>query len=285
MQRLLVVRRGGLGDTLLMLPVLRALRRAHPAAALHVAGVHEFAAVLQVYGACDLARSSEDLALWSPAAARERLAGYDQVLSDDPAAPAAATATTVVRVFDPRPRDATPIGLQIAASLGLAPRWPDDGWLAPPFSSPAAGPFALAPGSGGRAKCWPRAGWIGLAAQLAAKGRDVRVVVGPTEIERDDPRAWPWPVAPTFVVEPQVAALAAALAGAAAFVGNDSGTTHLAAMLGVPTVALFGASDARVWAPAGPHVRVLTAPAAIAGIEVEAVAEALRHVRRSAAAN
>jgi ADP-heptose:LPS heptosyltransferase len=33
------------------------------------------------------------------------------------------------------------------------------------------------------------------------------------------------------------------------FVGNDSGPTHLAAALGVPTVVLFGSSDAEVWYP------------------------------------
>ncbi len=39
------------------------------------------------------------------------------------------------------------------------------------------------------------------------------------------------------------------LRGAKLFVGNDSGPTHLAAALGVPTVVLFGSSDAEVWAP------------------------------------
>ena len=39
------------------------------------------------------------------------------------------------------------------------------------------------------------------------------------------------------------------LRGAKLFVGNDSGPTHLAAALGVPTVVLFGSSDAEVWSP------------------------------------
>lgn len=45
--------------------------------------------------------------------------------------------------------------------------------------------------------------------------------------------------------------LAAWLSGARLFVGNDSGITHLAAALGVPTLALFGPTDPRVWAPRG----------------------------------
>ena len=275
MPQILVLRRGGLGDTLLMLPVLRALRRRHPAAALHLAGVLEFAAVLQQHGACDRARSSEDLALWSPAAARERLRGYDVVFADDPAAGSAAPAGCTVSVFDPRPRDAAPIGRQIAAQLGLLPHWPDDAWLLAPGGR-RAGPTVLAPGSGGRAKCWPRAHWLDLAAALTARGRAVAVAVGPTEIERDDPRQWQWPGAPTFLVESQVTALAARLAGAGAFVGNDSGTTHLAAAVGTPTVALFGPTEPVLWAPVGPHVRVLRGAAGeLAAIPAADVAAAV----------
>jgi heptosyltransferase III len=276
MPQILLLRRGGLGDTLLMLPVLRALRRAHPAAELHFAGVLEFAAVLQQHGACDRARSSEDLALWSPVAAHERLRDYALVVTDDPAVAVAARAATEVRTFDPRPRGSAPIGAQIAAQLQLSLRWPEDAWLCAPASAPGPGSIALAPGSGGRAKCWPQERWLELAAPLANERRPLLVVVGPTELERDDPRRWPWPAAMEFVVEAQVTALAARLKVAAAFVGNDSGTTHLAAMLGVPTVALFGPSDARVWAPQGGCVRVLVAGAALAGMPPAPVLQALR---------
>jgi len=41
------------------------------------------------------------------------------------------------------------------------------------------------------------------------------------------------------------------------YLGNDSGITHLAAMLGVPTVAIFGPSDPAVWRPVGPCVKVI----------------------------
>ena len=47
------------------------------------------------------------------------------------------------------------------------------------------------------------------------------------------------------------------LAGARVFLGNDSGITHLATAAGCPTVAVFGATDPRVWAPRGTHVTVL----------------------------
>ncbi len=44
------------------------------------------------------------------------------------------------------------------------------------------------------------------------------------------------------------------------YLGNDSGITHLAAMLGIPTVALFGPSDPGVWHPVGRYVEVIHNP-------------------------
>ncbi|HET9132402.1 MAG TPA: glycosyltransferase family 9 protein, partial [Terriglobia bacterium] len=41
------------------------------------------------------------------------------------------------------------------------------------------------------------------------------------------------------------------------FIGNDSGITHLAAYLGCPTIALFGPTDPRIWAPIGRRVTIL----------------------------
>ena len=51
--------------------------------------------------------------------------------------------------------------------------------------------------------------------------------------------------------------LACWLAKARVYVGNDSGITHLAAAVGTPVLALFGPTDPAVWAPRGPHVRVV----------------------------
>jgi ADP-heptose:LPS heptosyltransferase len=50
--------------------------------------------------------------------------------------------------------------------------------------------------------------------------------------------------------------LACWLAKARLYIGNDSGITHLAAAVGTPVLALFGPTDADVWAPRGQHVRV-----------------------------
>jgi heptosyltransferase-3 len=51
--------------------------------------------------------------------------------------------------------------------------------------------------------------------------------------------------------------LAENISGARLYIGNDSGITHLAAALGVPTIALFGPTEPDIWAPRGKNVTVL----------------------------
>src|SRR5437899_3190184 len=59
-----------------------------------------------------------------------------------------------------------------------------------------------------------------------------------------------------------------------AYIGNDSGITHLAAYLGCPTVAIFGPTDPRVWGPIGRRSRVIW-KAKLEDISVEEVLLAL----------
>jgi ADP-heptose:LPS heptosyltransferase len=62
-----------------------------------------------------------------------------------------------------------------------------------------------------------------------------------------------------------------------AFVGNDSGITHLAAYFGCPTLALFGPTDPRVWGPIGRRSRVLW-KSELKDISVEEVLRALQEM-------
>lgn len=257
----LVVRRGGLGDTLLMLPVLRALRQQAPRQALHFAGDAAHAAVLAAFAVVDRVLSSELLQSWAlaiggerAAAARQRLSRYRRIVADSDELLAVAGPGVEVRCFDPRPRDDRPLSRQLLRQLGL-PVVVDADRLAPPGKRGAV--VVLAPGSGGREKCWPAARFVELAHALAGMGRPVQVVVGPVEQERDDPRSWSWPRGSGFLFDLDTVGLARALQAAAAFVGNDSGVTHLAAALGVPTIAVFGPTDPEVWAPIGTHVQVV----------------------------
>ena len=47
---------------------------------------------------------------------------------------------------------------------------------------------------------------------------------------------------------------------ASTFVGNDSGPGHLAGILGIPTVSIFGPRDSGHWKPLGPNVRTVHGP-------------------------
>ena len=117
----------------------------------------------------------------------------------------------------------------------------------------------LHPGSGGAAKCWPASDFAAVARRLVADGRRVRVVLGDVERERmPDADVRPFADAGAEVLRPDdLLGLLDALLPAATFVGNDSGPSHLAAAVGVPTVAVFTATDPAVWRPTGPRVTVL----------------------------
>jgi heptosyltransferase-3 len=54
--------------------------------------------------------------------------------------------------------------------------------------------------------------------------------------------------------------LARWISTARVYIGNDSGIAHLAAAVGTPVVAIFLASDSRVWAPRGQNAVVLERP-------------------------
>ena len=75
--------------------------------------------------------------------------------------------------------------------------------------------------------------------------------------------------------------LVGVLASADAYLGNDSGPTHLAAAVGTPTVTLFGPTNAVIWAPRGPKVNVLQGARSGEGdwrIKPEAVVDAIKSV-------
>lgn len=154
----------------------------------------------------------------------------------------------------------------LAAAYATAPRLrstDQDG------DAPAAGGVLLHPGSGGRRKCWPLERFIAFGRKLRSNGIDpgraagrdgdeVAFLIGPVELEK-------WPRAEIDAIEAEFTVLCAPgpddlvalLAAAAVVVGNDAGPTHLAALLGTPTVAIFGPTSPSVWKPLGSTVAVV----------------------------
>ncbi len=140
------------------------------------------------------------------------------------------------------------------------------------------GPVVVHPGSGGRQKCWASERFDALIEHLGRIGRPVQVVLGEVERERLDPRwAARWSRVCDVIEPADLIELSEVIGRAAVFIGNDSGPTHLAAQLGVATVALFGPTDPRVWAPVGPAVTLVAPPqpCAMDWLEVERVTEAV----------
>lgn len=118
---------------------------------------------------------------------------------------------------------------------------------------------AVLPGARGMAaKRYPAESFRGLCTSLKSRGLVPLVVVGPGEeaLGLWVASATDAAVAPTVWSLDEVAGL---LAACDAAVGHDSGLTHLAAVAGPLTIALFGPTDPRRTAPVGP-AGVLQAP-------------------------
>lgn len=121
---------------------------------------------------------------------------------------------------------------------------------------------SLHPGSGGARKIWPLENWLTLAAHLERKADFAPLFIqGPAEAGLGKAVSAGLGAERARLAENlPLPMLAACLALARAHVGLDSGVTHLAAVLGRPTVALFGPTSPACWAPRGPAVTVLAPP-------------------------
>jgi ADP-heptose:LPS heptosyltransferase len=117
--------------------------------------------------------------------------------------------------------------------------------------------LALAPGSGAREKNWPDA-FFRLVADWWRQRTSgtIVVVLGPVEEERGIER--PLTEGAIAARHLSLSRLAALLARADLYLGNDSGVSHLAAALNVVSVVLFGPSNVKQWVPRGKSVTVLS---------------------------
>ncbi len=287
MQRILVIRGGAVGDTIVTLPALRALRRAFPRATIELLGNPRRASLAQ--HACYVDHIT-DLERWdlyrlfSPHATLSEpmatfLSAYELILSYLPV-PDETFALNLrhycqgeVLTWRPHP----PAGVHITEHL-LQPvtrfvLQPGDAcphiYLAPTAQEAAArfwhtaglptqGVVAFHLGSGGAYKLWPMTGWQQVMAWAAQQGIPGLLISGPAEqahhTQFQHPVDMPcWPRAHNLPLPH----LAAVLARCQAVVGHDSGVTHLAAAAGTTTLALFGPTDPFVWGPRSPRACVL----------------------------
>ena len=129
---------------------------------------------------------------------------------------------------------------------------------------------AIHPSSGSENKNWAPKYFEALARLVRTAGLDVVWIQGEADesVVPGLARQVPGPVALQLPLDE----LAAVLADCAVFVGNDSGVSHLAAAVGAPTVALFRTTDPAQWAPRGPYVHIARAgasPEAVWGLALD----------------
>lgn len=230
--RRLVIRAGAIGDAIVSLPAVAALAPAEIWCPQQNVPLFDWIAPahsLVAQGLDALTLSDATLA---------RLARFDEIVSWYGAAREdfrAQVSRLNIRFFPALPRDGATHAVdyylaQAGAPAPAVPRLPverrDEGFA------------VIHPFSGGARKNWPLANFRSVAA-LLEPSLPVAWCAGPEE---------PLEGARRF---PGLRELAAWLARASVYIGNDSGISHLAAACGVPVVALFGPTDARVWAPRG----------------------------------
>jgi len=255
--RTLVVHVGGVGDLLLAAPAIEQLAERGP---VDIAGRAERGALLVAAGIAARALDIDALdfhSLWGTPSPRahDALAPYGAALvwmNDADGTLANALRACGVDTVDCAP-GLPPDDWNVSASryfaqsAGVTIRLP---WQLPTEGQPADC-VVMHPGSGASRKNWPWEHFVAVADALASRGFETVWVRGPAEEGMAMPRnATCWDgLSPIDLAE--------RLAGARAYIGNDSGVTHLAAAVGCPTVAIFGPTDPTVWAPIGPTVAVV----------------------------
>jgi ADP-heptose:LPS heptosyltransferase len=161
----------------------------------------------------------------------------------------------------------------LAALLGVEPPPLPVIWTAPEDSARAAAllpegrPWlVLGPTANWHRKVWPAERFAELALRLTAPdgalpGAGIAILGGPGDQERSmaTPVLTALPQALDLVGKLDLPEVAAVLARAAMFIGNDSGLMHLAAAAGAPTLGLFGPTPSDEYGPAGPKARAVLA--------------------------
>ena len=294
---MLVVRGGALGDFILTLPVLAALRQAFPDTHLEVLAYPKYGELAVASGHADASRALESRGLagffarkgeldrfWS-----EYFAGFNVVLS---------------YLYDPDLFFQTNIARVSKAQILVGPHRPDETrsehaavQLLRPVeklaifdadSSPrleAARTRALGageapsdsrrlilhPGSGSERKNWGEPHWRELLKRWAGEDQwEIELVGGEVEGDRLNRLAHGLPGVRVVFNEP-LPELAVRIAGARLFVGHDSGISHLAAATGVRGLVLWGPSHEPTWRPRSDRFVSLRHAGGLEGLPPEVV--------------
>lgn len=298
--RILVIRGGAIGDFILTLPAIAAIREQFPEAHLELLGYPHIAQLAVAGHLVDQLQSIEARALagfFARGSTRldEKLAGYfgsfhliisylydpDEIFKTNVArcsgaqfivGPHRPKEDGIIHATDtflkPLERlaifdaDAAPrLSLPRATELSGGSANPPNRWL------------ALHPGSGSERKNWPETKWIELLAQLRdSTALNFLLVGGEAEGTRLARLGAGLPEGRVrFAQQLALAELAALVQTCGMFVGHDSGISHLAAALGLRGVVLWGPSNEKVWRPRSDRFQLVQHPDGLAKLEVQRV--------------
>lgn len=306
MERILVVRGGAIGDFLLTLPALKALRETRPDAHIEILGYKHIAEVAENRFYAQAVRSIEygplsrffarnlklpaELAdyfrsfdlivsyLYDPdkifetnlrrCGVRSLVCGPGKIVENDDHA-----ARQLARPMEELGLRVVDIGEKIFLTE-------TDRELGRNFVHGLPEPLiTVHPGSGSKEKNWPLRNWMELfAAQPAhAKGPTSLIVVsGEADTAETAQLESAWKNQNIRFAKNLPLPQLAAILEHSIFIGNDSGISHLAAAAGANCILLFGPTNPRIWAPRNKNVRVLRPRSGTIGdLEVAVVRAAL----------
>jgi heptosyltransferase-2 len=277
--RILVIRGGAIGDFILTLPAVAALRKQFPQTHIEVLGYPHVASLAKLAGYADEVRSIEARAL---AGFFARNGVLDPALCEH-----FGTFNIIVSyLYDPdevfqqnvarcskaqfiagqhRPDEtqsvhATEVFLKPLERLAIfgADQVPHIR-LEPKLRAPGVKTLTMHPGSGSESKNWPEERWVTLLRTIAMDAPwRVLLVGGEAEGSRLQRLASLVPVDRLNVAMHQpLTELAARLAACDMFVGHDSGITHLAAAVGLRGIALWRGSNPNIWRPRSDNFKLL----------------------------
>ncbi len=274
--KILVIRGGAIGDFILTLPAIAALRETFPQTHLELVGYAKVAELARAAGLIDAFRSIEARPL-------ARFFARNAKLDEEWSAYFESFNVIISYLYDPDDIFKTNIGRASKAQFIQAQHRPNESEDAhattvflkplenfavfdadpvPRLSFPKAisGSWIAAhPGSGSEKKNWPSEKWKQLLEDTLAKSAaNILLVSGEAEGERVVQMAKSLPQSRIRVAHNiPLVELASMLAGCNVFVGHDSGITHIASALEIPAVVLWGPSKESIWRPLGSHVQVL----------------------------
>jgi heptosyltransferase III len=279
---------GGFGDLLLAIPAIRGLRERFPLHQIILYGHAEAAQLLVECGLIDRGLSAQSAACtalfggmppddpllrdwlsrcdfavaWTrdetgTVAAALSSSGAAAVVVESPFAPALSSthqSDRFIEIMGGQARQASMARLAIPNAV----REEADACLAG-YRIRQEQPIAMVhPGSGSRHKCVTPAVLLPVLEGLEAEGLEPVLLEGPADHEMVEQLSGRLSHYPVCLSGLSVRLLAGVLARADVFLGHDSGVTHLAALLGTPTVALFGPTDPSRWAPRGSAVTAIS---------------------------